>query len=89
MMIEGERERLIEKLQMTAFALGQRGAKSHTELEADVWELFRLFTLVMLDELNFQKAGWAFDLKDLRALLEGHSRSRVEKLGGMSTMRLP
>jgi len=89
MMIEGERDRMIDELQMTAFALGQRGTKSHTELEADVWELFRLFTLVMLDELNFQKAGWAFDLKDLRALLEGHSRSRIAKLGGMSRIRLP
>ena len=85
-MIEGERDRMIAEVQMTAFALGQRGTKSHTELEADVWELFRLFTL---DELNFQKAGWAFDLKDLRALLEGHSRSRIAKLGGMSRIRLP
>jgi len=88
-MSECERDRLIAELGMTAFALGERAAKANTLLDGEVWEILRQFILVMIDELNFQRQGWCFDLKDVRRLLEVHSMSRVARLGGMTRIRLP
>lgn len=76
--MNNEFEELKSELQVLAWALKEREDKADFEMKKKVFQLCKFFTLLLIDELTYQRFG--FDIDDMKTTLDRHSLERINQI---------